>query len=175
MSPPTWGGLVLAFPLAGLLGNAFGWRVMSGRTAGWIGTAAIGLAFACSIGALITLLGHTESDREITSSLWTYASAGGLDIKLGILVDPLSVFMILVVSGVSTLIHLYSVVYLDSDRGYNRFFAYFNYFVFSMLLLVLAGNFMFLIVGWAFVGAASYLLISCWYRRTTATTAGLKA
>src|SRR3954451_15939336 len=175
MSPTTWGWLVLAFPLAGLLVNAFGWRVMSGRTAGWIGTAAIGLAFACSIGALITLLGHTESDREITSSLWTYASAGGLDIKLGILVDPLSVFMILVVSGVSTLIHLYSVAYLDSDRGYSRYFSYLNFFVFSMLLLVLAGNFVLLIVGWAFVGFASYALISFWYRRATATKAGMKA
>src|SRR5205807_6971089 len=99
----------------------------------------------------------------------------GLDAKLSILVDPLSVFMALVVSGVSTLIHLYSVSYMDSDRGYNRYFAYLNYFVFSMLLLVLAGNFVLLIVGWAFVGAASYLLISFWYRRSTATRAGIKA
>src|SRR5436309_5692045 len=83
--------------------------------------------------------------------------------------------MALVVSGVSTLIHLYSVSYLARDRGYNRYFAYLNYFVLSMLLLVLAGNFVLLIVGWAFVGAASYLLISFWYRRTTATRAGLKA
>src|SRR5881397_463497 len=83
--------------------------------------------------------------------------------------------MILVVSGVSALIHLYSVTYLWSDRGYSRFFAYLNFFVFSMLLLVLAGNFVVLIAGWAFVGAASYLLISFWYRRTTATRAGIKA
>ena len=83
--------------------------------------------------------------------------------------------MALVVSGVSTLIHLYSVAYMASDRGYTRFFAYLNFFVFSMLLLVLAGNFLILIVGWAFVGAASYLLISFWYRRTTATRAGIKA
>ena len=83
--------------------------------------------------------------------------------------------MALVVSGVSTLIHLYSVSYMASDRGYTRFFAYLNFFVFSMLLLVLAGNFLLLIVGWAFVGAASYLLISFWYRRTTATRAGIKA
>src|SRR5207253_11016293 len=94
---------------------------------------------------------------------------------LSILVDPLSVFMILVVSGVSTLIHLYSVSYLKSDAGRSRYFAYLNYFVFSMLLLVLAGNFLLLIVGWAFVGAASYLLISFWYRRVTATRAGVKA
>ena len=83
--------------------------------------------------------------------------------------------MILVVSGVSTLIHLYSVAYLDSDRGYARYFSYLNFFVFSMLLLVLAGNFVLLIVGWAFVGFASYALISFWYRRNTATKAGMKA
>jgi NADH-quinone oxidoreductase subunit L len=175
MSPTAWGWLVLAFPLAGFLVNAFGWRVLRGRTAGWIGTVAIALAFASAIGALVTLLGHSESDRTLTSSLWTYASAAGLDIKLGILVDPLSVFMILVVSGVSTLIHLYSVAYLDSDRGYARYFSYLNFFVFSMLLLVLAGNFALLIVGWAFVGFASYALISFWYRRNTATKAGMKA
>ena len=83
--------------------------------------------------------------------------------------------MMLVVTGVSTLIHLYSVAYIDSDRGYPRFFAYLNFFVFSMLLLVLAGNFVLLIVGWAFVGFASYALISFWYRRETATKAGMKA
>src|SRR6202035_5471396 len=85
------------------------------------------------------------------------------------------VFMILIVTGVSTTIHLYSVSYMEEDRGFARYFSYLNFFVFSMLLLVLAGNFLLLIVGWAFVGAASYLLISFWYRRTTATRAGLKA
>src|SRR6266699_5811740 len=94
---------------------------------------------------------------------------------MSILLDPLSVFMILVVSGVSTLIHLYSISYMAEDRGFARFFAYLNFFVFSMLLLVLAGNFLLLIVGWAFVGASSYLLISFWYRRSTATRAGIKA
>jgi len=85
------------------------------------------------------------------------------------------VFMILIVSGISSMIHLYSISYLQEDRGFARYFAYLNFFVFSMLLLVLAGNFLLLIVGWAFVGAASYLLISFWYRRTTATRAGIKA
>jgi NADH-quinone oxidoreductase subunit L len=99
----------------------------------------------------------------------------GVNVDMQVLVDPLSVFMCLVVSGVSFLIHLYSVAYMDSDRGYRRYFAYLNYFVFSMLLLVLAANFVILIIGWAFVGAASYLLISFWYRRTTATRAGIKA
>jgi NADH-quinone oxidoreductase subunit L len=166
---------VLAFPLAGMLGTALGFRRLPGRSAGWIGTGAIALSFACSIGALIALQGHTPEHRQLVSSLWSYASTVGIDAKLSILVDPLSVFMILVVSGVSTLIHLYSISYMEGDRGYARYFAYLNFFVFSMLLLVLAGNFLLLIVGWAFVGAASYLLISFWYRRTTATRAGIKA
>ena len=108
-------------------------------------------------------------------SAWTYASTGDFKVDLAILVDPLSVFMCLVVCGVSFLIHLYSVAYMSSDRGYARYFAYLNFFVFSMLLLVLAANFVILIIGWAFVGAASYLLISFWYRRETAVAAGIKA
>src|SRR3954453_3689101 len=175
MSPTTFGWLVLAFPLVGMLVIALGWRWLAGRSAGGVGTVAIALSFASSVGALVSLLGRAPEQRHVVSTAFDYANTVGVDAKLTILVDPLSVFMILVVSGVSTLIHLYSVVYLDSDRGYNRFFAYLNYFVFSMLLLVLAGNFLVLIVGWAFVGAASYLLISFWYRRTTATTAGIKA
>jgi NADH-quinone oxidoreductase subunit L len=175
VSATTYAWLVLALPLAGCLVTAFGWRSLPGRAAGWIGTAAIALAFLNSIAALVMLLDKPASGRELTSSLWTYASAAGLDIKLGILVDPLSVFMILVVTGVSMLIHLYSISYLESDRGYARYFSYLNFFVFSMLLLVLAGNFVLLIVGWAFVGFASYALISFWYRRNTATKAGMKA
>ncbi len=175
MSATAYAWLVLALPLAGCLVTAFGWRSLPGRAAGWIGTGAIALAFLNSIAALMMLLDKPASSRELTSSLWTYASAAGLDIKLGILVDPLSVFMILVVTGVSMLIHLYSISYLESDRGYARYFSYLNFFVFSMLLLVLAGNFVLLIVGWAFVGFASYALISFWYRRNTATKAGMKA
>src|SRR4051812_5363238 len=176
MSPTTWGWLVLCFPLAGLLVISFGWRWLPGRSAGWIGTGAIFAAFACAVGALLSLEGRSgEEAKIVVSTAFDYANTLGVDAKLTILVDPLSVFMILVVSGVSALIHLYSVAYMWEDRGYARFFAYLNYFVFSMLLLVLAGNFLILIVGWAFVGAASYLLISFWYRRHTATNAGIKA
>jgi NADH-quinone oxidoreductase subunit L len=175
MSPTDFGWLILLFPLVGSMVIAFGWRVLPERTAGWIGTAAIAASFACSIGALLTLLDHEVQDRQLTSTLYEYATSVGLDIDMGILVDPLAVVMCLVVTGVSMLIHLYSVSYLDSDRGYARFFSYLNFFVFSMLLLVLAGNFVLLIVGWAFVGFASYALISFWYRRGTATKAGMKA
>ncbi len=145
------------------------------RAHGWIGTLAIAISFAAAVATLIALEGRGEEERQVVSVAWDYAVAGGLDAQLSILIDPLSVLMICVVSGVSTLIHLYSVSYMASDRGYTRFFAYLNFFVFSMLLLVLAANFLLLIIGWAFVGAASYFLISFWYRRTTATAAGIKA
>ncbi len=175
MSQTTYGWLVLAFPLAGVLLLCLGHRSLPGRTAGWIGSAAIFLAFLAALGALLTMQSHGADHRQQVSSLWEYAVTSGIDARMSILVDPLSVFMILVVTGVSTLIHVYSVSYLDKDRGFVRYFAYLNFFVLSMLLLVLAGNFLLLIVGWAFVGAASYLLISFWYRRKTATKAGIKA
>jgi NADH-quinone oxidoreductase subunit L len=175
MSAATFGWLILLCPLVGAIVISLGFTRWRGLAAGWIGTLAIALSFALSVAALISLLGRSPEHRQVTSTLWSYATSVGVDAKLSILVDPLSVFMALVVSGVSTLIHLYSVSYMESDRGYVRFFAYLNYFVFSMLLLVLAGNFVLLIVGWAFVGAASYLLISFWYRRRTATRAGIKA
>jgi NADH-quinone oxidoreductase subunit L len=175
MSATAWAWLVLLLPLAGSISIALGFRLTSWRTAGIIGTGAIALAFLCGILALINLLGESPDARHHAPSLWEYASVAGLQIKLGIYVDPLSIFMVLVVTGVSALIHLYSFGYMQSDEGYHRFFSYLNFFVFSMLLLVLAGNFVLLIVGWAFVGFASYALISFWYRRTTATRAGMKA
>ncbi|HTC58925.1 MAG TPA: NADH-quinone oxidoreductase subunit L [Solirubrobacteraceae bacterium] len=175
MSITTYGWLVLAFPLLGTLIIGANFKRLPGRTAGWIGTAAIFLAFLAALATLISLQSHAPHDRQFVSSLWNYASTVGIDAQMSILVDPLSVFMILIVTGVSTTIHLYSVSYMDADKGFARYFAYLNFFVFSMLLLVLAGNFLLLIVGWAFVGAASYLLISFWYRRSTATKAGIKA
>jgi NADH-quinone oxidoreductase subunit L len=175
VSVSSWAWLALLLPLLGSIVIALGFRALPARAAGAIGTASIGLAFVCALGALFNLLGDDAEARHHASSLWTYAGAGGLDVDLGIYVDQLSVFMLLVVTGVSALIHLYSFGYMQSDEGYHRFFSYLNFFVFSMLLLVLAGNFVLLIVGWAFVGFASYALISFWYRRTTATRAGMKA
>jgi NADH-quinone oxidoreductase subunit L len=171
----TYGWLILLFPLAGCVVIPLGYTLWPGRAAGWLGTLAIAGSFVASILALFALEGRGEEERQVVSVAWDYAKTAGVDAELSLLLDPLSIFMALVVSGVSMLIHLYSVSYMASDGGYTRFFAYLNFFVFSMLLLVLAGNFLVLIVGWAFVGAASYLLISYWYRRTTATRAGIKA
>jgi NADH-quinone oxidoreductase subunit L len=173
MQTSAW--LILLFPLAGTVINGLGYRALPGKTVGWIGTAAIAGAFVAAVLTFIALQDRGEEHRQVVYTAYDYANSAGVDGTLSILVDPLSVFMALVVTGVSTLIHLYSVAYLWSDRGYSRFFAYLNFFVFSMLLLVLAANFLILIIGWAFVGAASYMLISFWYRRTTATSAGIKA
>jgi NADH-quinone oxidoreductase subunit L len=175
LSATSYGWFILGFPLAGMLVIPLGWRVWPGKLPGWIASAAILGSFLSSIGALFDLTDRPEDARRLVDSAWTYAATGDLRVDMSILVDPLAVFMCLVVSGVSFLIHVYSVAYMESDRGYTRYFAYLNYFVFSMLLLVLAGNFVILIIGWAFVGAASYLLISFWYRRRTATAAGIKA
>jgi NADH-quinone oxidoreductase subunit L len=176
MTPTGWAWICLALPLAGFLVNTFIGRSLPGeRTAGWIATGAIWLAFLAAVASFVSLMGHSPEHRTFTSTAWDYANSVGVDAKLTILVDPLALFMMLVVSGVSALIHTYSVTYVWKDKGFVRYFAYLNFFVFSMLLLVMAGNFVPLIVGWAFVGAASYMLISFWYRRTTATRAGIKA
>jgi NADH-quinone oxidoreductase subunit L len=176
MSTTTWAWICLALPLAGTLFNSFFGRALPGeRTAGWVGTAAIWLSFVAACGAFASLMGHNPDDRTLTSTAWDYANSVGVDAKLTILIDPLAIFMMLVVSGISALIHTYSVTYVWKDKGFHRFFVYLNFFVFSMLLLVMSGNFVPLIIGWAFVGAASYLLISFWFRRTTATRAGIKA
>src|SRR3954469_15509405 len=173
METSAW--LILLCPLAGTLITSFGFRRLPARATGIVGTLAIAGAFASAFATFVALQDRAEDSRQVVYSAWDYAVTVGVDAKLSILVDPLSVFMALVVTGVSTLIHLYSVAYMTEDRGYARFFAYLNFFVFSMLVLVMAGNFLILIAGWAFVGAASYLLISFWYRRTTATSAGVKA
>jgi NADH-quinone oxidoreductase subunit L len=175
LSIQTLGWLVLLFPLAGAVLIGLTFKALPQRVHGMIGTLAIALSFVASVLVFLKLQDRAEDQRQVVAVAWDYAKAAGIDAQLSILIDPLSCLMILVVSGVSTLIHLYSTAYMASDRGYTRFFAYLNFFVFSMLLLVLAGNFFLLIVGWAFVGAASYLLISFWYRRTTATQAGIKA
>jgi NADH-quinone oxidoreductase subunit L len=175
MNVTDFGWVVLGAPLVGTLLIALGWRALPGRSAGWLGSASIGVSFLASLAMLTKLVDRPEESRALVGTAYTYLETAGFRADLSILVDPLSVFMCLVVSGVSFLIHLYSISYMTSDQGFARFFAYLNFFVFSMLLLILAANFVLLIVGWAFVGAASYLLISFWYRRGTATAAGIKA
>jgi NADH-quinone oxidoreductase subunit L len=173
MQTTAW--LVLGLPLFGTILIGLLHKQLPGKRAGYVGTAVLAASFLCTVLTIVALLDRDAEARQVVFVGWDYAKTVGVDGQMSILIDPLSLLMMGVVTGVSTLIHLYSIAYMDSDRGYARFFAYLNFFVFSMLLLVMAGNFLVLIVGWAFVGAASYLLISFWYRRTTATAAGIKA
>ena len=179
MSTTTYGWLVLAFPLLGTLVIGFGFRARRRCRRAQRGLDRHGGDLPRVPGgarrADLKLQGHAVDHRQLVSSLWNYASTVGIDAQMSILVDPLSVFMILIVTR--RLDDDPPVLDLLHGRGprLRRYFSYLNFFVFSMLLLVLAGNFLLLIVGWAFVGAASYLLISFWYRRTTATKAGIKA
>ena len=144
METAAW--LILVLPLIGTIVLGLGYRVWPARLVGAIGTLAIGAAFVAAVITTLNLEDRGEEQRQVVFTAWDYAVTVGVDAKLAILVDPLSMFMALVVTGVSTLIHLYSISYMEGDRGYVRYFAYLNFFVFAMLLLVLAGNFLLLIV-----------------------------
>ena len=130
------------------------------------------------IGTLIiffTMLSREADNRLEISTLWNWVQTDGLSIDLAIQIDTLSVLMMLIITGVGSLIVIYSTSYMDEDRDYNRFFAEMSFFIFSMLLLVEAANYFFLIVGWGLVGLASYLLIGYYYDRPSATAAAKKA
>src|SRR5919201_918003 len=143
--------------------------------AGLVASGATGVSFVCSLVALVSLLGEAPEERVHYSTLWTWLSAGDLRFGVQILVDPLSVFMMLVVSGVGFLILSYAVGYMHGDPEERRYHAYKALFVFSMLLLVQSGNLLLLLAGWGMVGLSSYLLINFWHFRATAVAAGKKA
>jgi NADH-quinone oxidoreductase subunit L len=117
MSATTWAWLALALPLAGAIVTALGFRLWRGRAAGYVGTAALLGSFACAVGAFFALQGEPAEGRQLVSALWDYAATAGLDAQVSILVDPLSILMLLVVTGVSALIHLYAVAYMGGDRA----------------------------------------------------------
>src|SRR3954452_255284 len=117
MTTGTWGWLILAFPLAGCIIIALGWRGWAGRSAGWMGSLAIALAFASSIRAFAQMLPRYPDQPSVVSNAFDYIDIAGIHLSLGVLVDPLSVFMCLTVTGVSMLIHIYSVAYIDYDRA----------------------------------------------------------
>jgi NADH-quinone oxidoreductase subunit L len=143
--------------------------------AGVIASGATLVSFGCALVAFVALLGESPEERAHSSTLWTWLSAGDLRFGVQIFVDPLSVFMMLVVSGVGFLILSYAVGYMHGDAEERRYHAYKALFVFSMLLLVQAGNLLLLLAGWGMVGLSSYLLINFWHHRQTAVAAGKKA
>ena len=139
----------------------------------WLGCASVGVAFALGLASFIELAGLENKSAEL--SLYDFIDAGPLKVDFGLLFDPLSGVFVLLITGVGFLIHVYAVGYMAHDEGRRRFFAQFNLFVAAMLLLVLGNNYVMLYIGWEGVGLASYLLISFWFTRPSAATAGKKA
>ncbi len=166
--------LVPALPLVGAVVNLFGGRRL-GRLSGALASALTVAAFAVAIGVLLDLLSLPAEHRVYVSHLYEWVVSGGFTAAADLRVDPLSVTMMLVVTGVGSLIHIYSIGYMAGDPREGRFFAYMNLFVFFMLTLVLAQNFLLLYLGWEGVGLCSYLLIGFWYERLSASNAAKKA
>src|SRR5262245_24716141 len=148
---------------------------LSRRGAGYLATLSVAVSFVAAVVTFVALLGDSPSHRYHPSTLWQWLTAGQLDFGLRIVVDPLSTFMMLIVSGVGMLIVAYSIGYMEGDDEERRYFAYMAIFVFSMLLLVQGGNLLMLLVGWGLVGLSSYLLIGYWHHRPEAVAAAKKA
>jgi len=167
--------LVPLFPLIGFLLNGLLLGRLPRPLISFIGCASVGLSLVMSALLFFDLKGMPPEARLIEQTLFSWIPAGSLHVNIGYLLDPLSAVMILVVSGVAFLIHIYSVGYMHHDPGYGRYFSYLNLFTFAMLTLVLADNFVFMFVGWEGVGLCSYLLIGFWFERKSASDAGKKA
>jgi len=167
--------LIPALPLAGFVFLVFFGKRLGEPLAGWLATAAVGSAFLVSVAAFVELLGKDGHDRALTQTLFTWLPVGGLHVDVGFLADPLSVTMLLFVTGIATLIHLYAIGYMHGDPRFSKFFVYLNLFVFSMIMLVLGDNLLITFLGWEGVGACSYFLISFWHEVDANASAGKKA
>jgi len=167
--------LIPALPLAAVLLNLlFGDRLGKRGTA-VLACGAVAVAFLLAVRGFMALAALPESDRTIVETIYTWMRVGDFSVDVSFMLDPLSAVMALVVTGVGFLIHVYSTGYMAHDPSFRRFFLYLNLFMFAMLTLVLADNFLLMFVGWEGVGLCSYLLIGFWYERPSAAEAGKKA
>lgn len=158
--------LTVLLPLLGFLFNSFfGRKIKNEKIIGIIGSGTVGLAFLVSLFALLEIVSLPVEERKVIVTLFQWFDVAKLDISFGYQVDPLSLVMSLIVTGVGFLIHVYSIGYMHGDKGFARFFAYLNLFIFMMMNLILADNFVLLFLGWEGVGLCSYLLIGFWYDR----------
>ncbi|WP_207400651.1 NADH-quinone oxidoreductase subunit L [Actinomadura roseirufa] len=166
--------LLVALPLAGAAILLLGGR----RTDRWghlLGVTMSVASFAVGAAMFVQMLGYDADERRRTLHLWDFIDVGSFKIGMDLLVDPLSISFVLLITGVGSLIHIYSIGYMAEDPDRRRFFAYLNLFVAAMLLLVLGGNYLITFLGWEGVGLASYLLIGFWQYKPTAATAAKKA
>ncbi|MDR3605293.1 MAG: NADH-quinone oxidoreductase subunit L [Syntrophaceae bacterium] len=167
--------LIPIFPLIGFLINGLFGRRFSEKTIGWIGAGSVGASFVVAVSIFLELLNMAPGTRSIQKIVYSWIWSGDLNVPIGFLVDPLSIVMIMVVSGVGCIIHIYSIGYMHGEIGFRRYFSYLNLFVFNMLILVSANNFLLMFVGWEGVGLCSYLLIGYYYEKKSASDAGKKA
>jgi NADH-quinone oxidoreductase subunit L len=165
--------LLLLMPLVGFLFVLVMGPALKEKAIGMIGTGVVAVSFVLAVVTFFTLL-H-RSSREVTIHLFNWINVGTLHVPAALLVDPLSITMCLFVTGISALIHLYSIGYMHGEKDFRKFFLYLNLFVFSMLLLVLANNLLLTFVGWEGVGVCSYWLVSYYFTRGSAASAGKKA
>jgi NADH-quinone oxidoreductase subunit L len=173
MTTGAW--ICLLAPLAGVLLIVLGGTRISRRTAGWLATLSVAVSFGGALWSFADMLGKSASHRHASSTAYTWLTAGPFRFPLNIYVDQISIWMMLIVSGVGMLIVLYSIGYMDGVDEERRFFAYMALFVFSMLTLVEAGNLLILLAGWGLVGLCSYLLIGFEHERPAAIAAAKKA
>ena len=168
--------ILLISPLVGFLINGlFGkWLKGNEKLSGTIGALAVLVSLICSIIAFVNVQGGTTLEGE-DGIVYTWISGESITFNIGFHIDALTTVMLLVITGVGFLIHVYSIGYMHGDAGYTRYFAYLNLFVFAMLILVLGNNYLMMFVGWEGVGLCSYLLIGFWYEKQSATDAGKKA
>ena len=167
--------VILALPLAGFLVLLVLGRKMGEPLAGGFATAVAAISFAAAVVTFFTLLGRSADNRTVIQSIFAWVPVAGLHVDFALQLDPLSVTMALFVTGVGSLIHLYSIGYMHRDPRFPRFFLLLNLFLFSMLCLVLADNFLFMFLGWEGVGFCSYQLVSFWFERDRPPAAGKKA
>jgi NADH-quinone oxidoreductase subunit L len=169
--------LVMAIPLAGSLVNALAGPRLPRAAVNAVGVLSIAAAFVVACTMLVQVVGAPDGAKSASAHLWQWIDLGGGGLRAGVDVtlDPLSAVMLMVITGVGLLIHVYSVGYMSHDRSIARFFSYMNLFIFSMLVLVLAADLVILIIGWALVALSSYLLIGFWYERPSAVIAARKA
>ncbi|WP_063003095.1 NADH-quinone oxidoreductase subunit L [Nocardia salmonicida] len=166
--------LLPALPLAGAIVLLLFGR-FTDRFGPYLATAAAVASFAVAVVAFVGMLGRADADRAVHEELFNWVSAGDLQVGFSLQLDQLSICFALLITGVGSLIHLYSIGYMSHDAGKRRFFGYLNLFLAAMLVLVLADNFLVLYLGWEGVGLASYLLIGFWYEKPSAATAAKKA
>jgi NADH-quinone oxidoreductase subunit L len=168
-------GLILLFPLIGVIVNGLIGKRLPDKAVSVIGCSSIGLSLAFVCYFFIRLLALTPENRTLHHSIFTWIDSGTFSIDFSLLFDPLSAVMALIVSGVSFVIHIYSIGYMHGDKGYARYFTYLNLFVLMMLILVLGDSYPLMFIGWEGVGLCSYLLIGFWYENNEKASAGKKA